>query len=553
MRQDRGPYIHLIILAAVGTALINVSWQRWNNLFVDYGRELYIPWRLAAGQVLYKDIAYLFGPFPPYLNAFLFKLFGTSIMTLAIFNIALVTGLTWLIYRFYYLIVNRWAALFAGMAFVSLFAFKQNLFNQGNYAYVCPYSHSVTYAVVLSFLVFEIFAFRTQADRNYPWVLMGFIMGLVLLSRLEIFIYLAAAVFLGLGIKASLEQWPPASIFKKIALLSGALILPVALAYGYFSVQIPSSQAWSGILGYNPHWPEVLNSYFYKKISGWDFPLRNFETMLSAAFGYALVLSAFRYLVLGYRRLGEHERVKGAVYILLGTASLGMAAILGWAIGYGWVFRGMPLAAIFITGYLLFSLISQRQDTQRMSRVLPLFIMALWALLMLSKVFLNVRIDNEGFVYAMPAVLLVVGLFTGGVPEHFERVYGQRDLARWLASVLCIYISAMTLYTTVKAYHHRGFRLRAGKDAMMRPHSPIPQKDAQFRLFLKEVDRSMGPNATFVVFPEGVMLNYLAKKTGPAALCNVYAARNEYLWRGRHSTFLPGTPAGFYRDYQPVV
>lgn len=58
-----------------GPALVSVSflalsvwtWRKWPDLLVDFGRELYVPWQLTTGKVLYVDIAYFNGPLSPYL------------------------------------------------------------------------------------------------------------------------------------------------------------------------------------------------------------------------------------------------------------------------------------------------------------------------------------------------------------------------------------------------------------------------------------------------------------------------------------------------------
>src|SRR5258708_3811448 len=94
-------FLNPFILILLGAGLLHLSWQKWVNITVDYGRELYTPWQITCGQVLYKDIASLFGPLPPYWNALLFKIFGASIMTLAVFNIFLIAVITLLIYRFF--------------------------------------------------------------------------------------------------------------------------------------------------------------------------------------------------------------------------------------------------------------------------------------------------------------------------------------------------------------------------------------------------------------------------------------------------------------------
>ena len=121
MRQK---LLNPFILALLGTGLLRLSWQKWTNIVWDYGRELYTPWRITCGQVLYKDVASLFGPFPPYWNALLFKVFGVSIMTLVLFNILLVAGITALMYRFFSYTTDKRIALFVCAAFLSLFAFR---------------------------------------------------------------------------------------------------------------------------------------------------------------------------------------------------------------------------------------------------------------------------------------------------------------------------------------------------------------------------------------------------------------------------------------------
>ena len=65
------------------------SWRKWPDLLVDFGRELYLPWRISQGEVLYKDITHSYGPLSQYFHALLFKLFGISYLTIIVSNIVL--------------------------------------------------------------------------------------------------------------------------------------------------------------------------------------------------------------------------------------------------------------------------------------------------------------------------------------------------------------------------------------------------------------------------------------------------------------------------------
>src|SRR4029453_11665988 len=58
------------------------SWRKWPDLLIDFGQQLYIPWQLSSGKLLYKDIVILHGPLSQYFNAFWFRLFGPSLTPL---------------------------------------------------------------------------------------------------------------------------------------------------------------------------------------------------------------------------------------------------------------------------------------------------------------------------------------------------------------------------------------------------------------------------------------------------------------------------------------
>ena len=67
------------LLAGAFAVLAAWSWGKWTDVHIDFGNELYIPWRITAGDALYRDIAYRHGPFSHGLNAVFFLLFGVSL------------------------------------------------------------------------------------------------------------------------------------------------------------------------------------------------------------------------------------------------------------------------------------------------------------------------------------------------------------------------------------------------------------------------------------------------------------------------------------------
>ena len=62
MRLLRAP---ALALPAVFALLLLVSWRRWVSPMIDAGRELDLPLRLLRGEVLYRDVYYLYPPLSP--------------------------------------------------------------------------------------------------------------------------------------------------------------------------------------------------------------------------------------------------------------------------------------------------------------------------------------------------------------------------------------------------------------------------------------------------------------------------------------------------------
>src|SRR5437763_5153428 len=85
--------LHLLLLAAVGSYYIAVSWRRWPDPLVDFGRELYIPWRISEGAVLYREVDDFYGPLSQHFNAILFRIFGSGMMVLVTSNIVVFAGI----------------------------------------------------------------------------------------------------------------------------------------------------------------------------------------------------------------------------------------------------------------------------------------------------------------------------------------------------------------------------------------------------------------------------------------------------------------------------
>src|SRR5690349_6281888 len=78
----RAELLGLLALAGLTGYFLWTSWFKWPDPLIDFGRELYLPWRIIHGAVLYRDVDDYYGPLSQYWNAGLFAVFGPGVRVL---------------------------------------------------------------------------------------------------------------------------------------------------------------------------------------------------------------------------------------------------------------------------------------------------------------------------------------------------------------------------------------------------------------------------------------------------------------------------------------
>ena len=137
----------LAVVAAAFAIAAALTWGKWPDPIVDYGTQLYMPWRISHGAVLYRDLFYIGGgPFSQYFNALLFKIFGASILTLVIANLIFVAAILALIYHRFLAAANAFVAMTICLGIVLVFTFNEYTLT-GNYNYITPYAHEALHGL----------------------------------------------------------------------------------------------------------------------------------------------------------------------------------------------------------------------------------------------------------------------------------------------------------------------------------------------------------------------------------------------------------------------
>ncbi|MBW2275266.1 MAG: glycosyltransferase family 39 protein [Deltaproteobacteria bacterium] len=517
------------------------TWGTWPHLFVDFGRELYVPWRLVEGDTLYRDIAYFNGPLSPYWNALCFRIFGVGLLTLVLCNLALLGLLAWLLYDLLARISSPIAAGWACGFFVCVFAFGQ-IDVIGNDNYLTPYSHEVVHGLLLSLLAIRCSC--SLGDRPFGASIgAGLALGLVFLTKAEVFLAagVAVAAMVALlvadaarersadphsGVARSPDPaWDPRSVL----LIPGAALLPPLLSLLLLSLEMPAGEALHGTLG---SWTSVFDraltgQHFYRATTGTLDPAGNLLRMLgwSVAWLVALAVPAGLALWLAGARLGEHEgtasepeearsRALPRLAALL-TAALAFASLSSLSVDWNESTRALPPAMVALALLLFGELRRRWRSGEALDGLAPRLGLLVFSGVLLLKICLRVRVDQYGFALAMPATLVVVVALVDWVPAGIDRRGGSGWLPR--AAALGALAAMALWFLRVQDYYVTTHRhpVAAGADRFF-----ADERAGMIDEALGEIQRRLGPGQSLAVLPEGVMINYLARRVNPTGHIN---------------------------------
>ena len=86
-------------IVALACGLFWLTWAHWGDIQIDCGREVYVPYQILRGKLLYRDLWYPYGPLEPYVSALLLKVFGESLSVLYFFGLTLTVGCALVLYE----------------------------------------------------------------------------------------------------------------------------------------------------------------------------------------------------------------------------------------------------------------------------------------------------------------------------------------------------------------------------------------------------------------------------------------------------------------------
>jgi len=502
-------------LVAVGAGMLILSWRKWTGLLTDAGRELYVPWRLSEGEILYFDVVHLFGPLSQYVNAMAYAVFGTQLLSIVGVNLAVASALTMIIYRFFLTTTDRVGAVATAATFLSVF-FASQYGRYGNFSFVFPYSHEITHGIFLSFAGLLCFTAYLRVRRLH-WLLgLGVCLGLVALTKVEVFAACATAFGGGFALMA-LVEWPNrrrwlASLL--VVCLVGAL--PIVGFVLYFVTHSSLREAieiillpYVAVLDFS-----LSDNLYYRWVSGFDAPFANSIRMVMSAAAYLGFIAGLWALARHHQSISFARRwLVSATCIGAGVATLALV-FSHWLTDSAY---GFPILLVAFGGVLLRGLFQSRSRIAEAKTLVPLIVLTVFAFVLLGKIVLRVTVWHYGFALAMPAALIVVALMTSLLPRALGARYGGECLLRFAGVTIVGIVVASHVMLARDVYAERTLEVGSGEDVIVAWDAKVSDRGSRVRATLESIGKTLNDGDTFVVFPEGVMLNYLVRKQNPSA------------------------------------
>lgn len=502
-RDEAGPLLAITLLSLV---MIARGYGTWCDPIIDFGRELYTPWRLVEGDVLGRDIAWFNGPLSQYWNAALFALTGPSLHALSMLNIAICLAFTLLLFRVLRRLTTRFAATCGTLAFVCFCAYSQYE-PVANFNWVCPYSHEITHGVALGLLTLEALLRWRDSGKARCIFFAGVTLGLTFLTKPEVF--LAAA--LASVVAVSLARQSGNGRLPCVALLVAGLASTIGLAWTALALHGGAANATSLVVGGWKHVgnAELSNLLFYKSSLGLDEPGRRLVLLLLASVAWAsAVLLAVVFGSLATRR-PSLERL----FALVGALPLLVFAVLPLpARDYVDSFRIaftpiLPASALAAFVALVRTLRGRTLDRAAL-------ITWTFALVLLAKLGINCRIYHYGFALAAPALALLVATSLGPLSLWLTTRGASVRVAR--STILGFWLGLAVIGFRINADYssEKNITVGAGPDRF---------KASEVGAFINMVLDPLvatPPETKILVLPEGVMFNYLLRRRCPTRVIN---------------------------------
>lgn len=481
----------LVIMVLLFLVLLSLTWARWGDPVVDTGRELEVAWKASMGWMLYRDMAYNYGPFSPYLNALFLMLFGTKLNAIVLCGILSAALGAWLTFRVCQLYLDRIPSLLMVGVFLFEFAF-QHYYANGNFNFILPYSFPAVHATLAALGVLLLLKRHLDNGKRAPLVGAGVLVGLAFLCKVEIAGAIAvptALAPLALGLRSGKSM-------KAVLIDAASWAMPMVLVTMAGFLPFITSASFHQVVWENVFKPQLVDfraNVFFMERLGFE-GLNENLVELARSFLFWGVLAAV--LLAGNRLPRKIAWVSVLVAVAIGW----------WLLPWEIEFRCLPVVALITGAASLFLLFKRKQEGAH------LFAFSLFALISLLRIFLTAGTYHYGFCLALPGVLLFAVFLARLLPQWLPVTVKQPRFHAFAAMLVLLILGGRSFFSTsMEEYNEKSVVIQgpAGQMAIQ----PLPL-GLDLELAMEQLNRA-GTEATLLVLPEGAAFNFLSGQLNP--------------------------------------
>lgn len=202
---------HIILPELFVVLLFVLFYRQFGDIMVDSFREVYIPQQMIKGKTLYKDIFVIYPPLAYLINAFIMKIFGTSLNTLYFAGLFATCSIIFFTNKISEIFLNKIFSFGISLFLISGLVLSPNVFNS-----FLPYSFGILYGVL-----FVLISLYYGLIKRFP--LMYLFYSLAILCKYEFVLLLPLLIY-----------WSKLVNWKKTLI---SFILPIFMTSGILAIQ----------------------------------------------------------------------------------------------------------------------------------------------------------------------------------------------------------------------------------------------------------------------------------------------------------------------------
>jgi len=512
---DLPPFFLFLVVAG---ALFYATLFRWGDLLIDTFRDFYLPAAILDGKVLYRDIYYEYGFFTPYFIAGWFKLFGISVLSLALCGFCTLMAVVTAIYKLTSLFIDKFLACFVGLIFIIVFAFG-HYGSAGIFNFILPYSFASTFFITFTVWSLYFFIKFILYDDIFNFLVWGCFLVCAFAARIEFsFLVWIGFFFSFLLYRVASKHFfsVPGRVFTRSRGLSqwAIIFIPLFIAFVayfiFFIITKSFAEFQSRLLGFLSSTENI--SYTAARMGLTDivdYPLKLFRSLL---WQLALILCAAAGAFFTGAVFKKLKYFRGTVIITVIvffciTAFVCFVHLRSLSfLQYNAVPVMLSLGGIFS----IFNIIRGNKWRAHCS-VLTLEIVSL---LLLLRVFFNVSPHLYSFFLIVPGVV--------GYYVLFYWIVGDILQARIRCFYRPVYVAILSIFFTSQAlflwsisyghYQQKTFIVKSEKGTFFSDYNP---ESMVYWLAVDYLEKNTKLSDTVLVVPEGIGINFFAGRKNP--------------------------------------